>query len=88
MVRKLVAFLTLAVLTLSIGSRAEAQTANYRTYFTFSAPVTLPGQTLPAGKYIFRLADPDGSRKVINVLSDSEPGDEAAAGRRDPVHGN
>ncbi len=69
MVRKLVAFLTLAVLTLSIGSRAEAQTANYRTYFTFSAPVTLPGQTLPAGKYIFRLADPDGSRKVINVLS-------------------
>ena len=69
MVSKLVAFLTLAVLTLSIGSRAEAQTANYRTYFTFSAPVTLPGQTLPAGKYIFRLADPDGSRKVINVLS-------------------
>ena len=69
MVSKLVAFLTLAVLTLSIGSRAEAQTANYRTHFTFSAPVTLPGQTLPAGKYIFRLADPDGSRKVINVLS-------------------
>ena len=69
MVRKPVAFLTLAVLTLSIGSRAEAQTANYRTYFTFSAPVTLPGLTLPAGKYIFRLADPDGSRKVINVLS-------------------
>ena len=69
MVSKLVAFLTLAVLTLSIGGRAEAQPADYRTYFTFSAPVTLPGMTLPAGKYIFRLADPDGSRKVINVLS-------------------
>lgn len=69
MVSKLVAFLTLAVLTLSIGGRAEAQPADYRTYFTFSAPVTLPGLTLPAGKYIFRLADPDGSRKVINVLS-------------------
>jgi len=69
MVSKLVAFLTLAVLTLSIGSRAEAQPADYRTYFTFSAPVTLPGVTLPAGKYIFRLADPDSSRKVINVLS-------------------
>ena len=66
---KLVAFLTLAVLTLSIGGRAEAQPADYRTYFTFSAPVTLPGVTLPAGKYIFRLADPDSSRKVINVLS-------------------
>jgi hypothetical protein len=69
MVSKLVAFLTLAVLTLSIAGRAEAQPSDYRTYFTFSAPVTLPGITLPAGKYIFRLADPDSSRKVINVLS-------------------
>jgi hypothetical protein len=69
MVSKLVAFFTLAVLTLSIAGRAEAQPADYRTYFTFSAPVTLPGVTLPAGKYIFRLADPDSSRKVINVLS-------------------
>ncbi len=69
MVSKLVAFLTLAVLTLSIAGRAEAQPADYRTYFTFSAPVTLPGVTLPAGKYIFRLANPDSTRKVINVLS-------------------
>ena len=70
MLSKVVAFLTLAVLTLSIAGRAEAQPADYRTYFTFSAPVTLPGVTLPAGKYIFRLADPDSSRKVINVLSE------------------
>jgi hypothetical protein len=69
MVRKLVTFLTLAVLTLSIGGRAEAQPADYRTYFTFSAPVTLPGLTLPAGKYIFRLADPNSSRKIINVMT-------------------
>jgi hypothetical protein len=69
MVSKLVTFLTLVVLTLSIGTRVEAQPADYRTYFTFSGPVTLPGITLPAGKYVFRLADPDSSRKVINVLS-------------------
>jgi hypothetical protein len=69
MVSKLVAFLTLTVLTLSIAGRAEAQPSDYRTYFTFSSPVTLPGITLPAGKYIFRLADPNSSRKVINVLS-------------------
>src|SRR4030095_7011689 len=30
---------------------------------------TLPGVTLPAGTYLFRLADPNSSRKVINVLS-------------------
>src|SRR5262245_38102667 len=70
MVSKSIALLTLAVLTLSTAGRAEAQPADYRTYFTFSAPVTLPGVTLPAGKYIFRLADPDSSRKVINVLSE------------------
>jgi len=60
---------TLAVLALSTGGVAQAQTADYRTYFTFSAPVTLPGVTLPAGRYLFRLADPAGSRKVISVLS-------------------
>jgi hypothetical protein len=69
MLSKPLAFLMLAVLTLSIAGRAEAQPADYRTYFTFSAPVTLPGVTLPAGKYVFRLADADSSRKVINVLS-------------------
>ena len=70
MLSKPLAFLMLSVLTLSIAGRAGAQPADYRTYFTFSAPVTLPGVTLPAGKYIFRLADPDSSRKVINVLSE------------------
>src|SRR5262245_35058569 len=70
MLSKPLAFLMLSVLTLSIAGRADAQPADYRTYFTFSAPVTLPGVTLPAGKYIFRLADPDSSRKVINVLSE------------------
>ena len=70
MVSKLVVLLTLSVLTLSIGGRAEAQPGDYRTYFTFSAPVTLPGLTLPAGKYIFRLADSSSSRKIINVLSE------------------
>jgi LPXTG-motif cell wall-anchored protein len=58
-----------AVLTLGIGGTAQAQTEDQRTYFTFSAPVQLPGVTLPAGKYLFRLADPTTGRKVISVLS-------------------
>ena len=37
----------------------SADRRDYRTYFTFSAPVTLPGVTLPAGRYLFRLADPN-----------------------------
>ena len=54
---------------LGLGAVSHAQTDDYRTYFTFSAPVTLPGVTLPAGRYLFRLADPTTSRKVISVLS-------------------
>jgi len=68
MLSKTMALSTLAVLALGIGA-AQAQPADYRTYFTFSAPVMLPGVTLPAGRYLFRLADPNTSRKVINVLS-------------------
>ena len=66
---RITAVATLAVLAMMGTSTAQAQTSDYRTYFTFSAPVTLPGVTLPAGKYLFRLADPASGRKVISVLS-------------------
>jgi hypothetical protein len=70
MANRIIASLALAVLTLGIGSAVQAQPADYKTYFTFSGPVTLPGVTLPAGKYIFRLADPNSSRKVIAIQSE------------------
>ena len=68
MSRRLTVLSTFAMLTLAAVT-AQAQPSDYRTFFTFSGPVTLPGVTLPAGTYLFRLADPDSSRKVINVLS-------------------
>lgn len=69
MLSKLTVFSTLAMLVIGMGATPGAQPSDYRTYFTFSTPVTLPGVTLPAGRYLFRLADPDSSRKVISVLS-------------------
>jgi LPXTG-motif cell wall-anchored protein len=36
---------------------------------TFSAPVQIPGVTLNAGTYRFRLANPETSRNVLQVLS-------------------
>src|SRR5512138_1094968 len=48
---------------------ADAQPSDKRTYFTFSRPITLPGVTLPAGKYMFRLADDTTTRKVIQVMN-------------------
>ena len=64
-----------AILGLSLGvtlwaSTAQAQPADKRTFFTFSGPIALPGATLPAGRYIFRIVDTTSSRKVIQVLSD------------------
>lgn len=46
-----------------------AQPLDKRTFFTFSGPIALPGVTLPAGQYLFRLADSGSSRSVVQVLS-------------------
>lgn len=70
MANRMIASLALAVLTLGIGAAAQAQPADYKTYFTFSGPVTLPGVTLPAGKYIFRLADAQTGRKIVSIQSE------------------
>src|SRR5262245_49560359 len=63
--------LTTSVLVVLVGAASGASaftnTADKRTYFTFSQPVALPGVTLPAGTYMFRLADDTTTRKVIQV---------------------
>lgn len=65
--------LTLAA-TLGVRS-AMAQTypEDKRVYFTFSGPVAVPGATLPAGKYLFRLTTSiaNGERHVVQVMSDN-----------------
>jgi hypothetical protein len=57
-----------AMLTVVNVAGALAQTVDARTEFTFRAPVELPGTTLPPGTYVFRIADPNTSRKVMQVL--------------------
>lgn len=51
--------LSSATLVASIAIPTGASTIDKKTTFTFNHPVTLPGVTLPAGTYVFRLADPD-----------------------------
>jgi hypothetical protein len=43
--------------------------ARRTTYFTFSRSVQLPGVTLPAGTYIFEIANPGSSSNVVVVRS-------------------
>lgn len=48
---------------------SEAQPLDKRTYFTFSGPVAIPGKTLPAGKYLFRIANDNARQDVVQVLT-------------------
>jgi len=50
-------------------ARAQELRSDRATYFTFSQPVTLPGVTLPAGKYLFRLADSAVNRTIVQVFN-------------------
>src|SRR5215471_8404564 len=52
-----------------LAATAQADERDRLTYLTFSGPVQLPGVTLSAGTYTFRLADPDGDRHVVQVLN-------------------
>jgi hypothetical protein len=51
---------------------AQDNNWNQRTFFTFSAPVELPGKTLPAGTYLFRLVDSPSNRHVVQVFDQAE----------------
>jgi hypothetical protein len=59
----------LAVVAMAMATMASAQIQERRTYFTFNRPITLPGVTLPAGKYLFALVDSDTSTRVVRVSS-------------------
>jgi hypothetical protein len=48
----------------------QASEADRLTSFTFSAPVEVPGVGLPAGTYIFKLADSGSGSNVVQVFSE------------------
>ena len=64
--------IVLAVLV-GLSARVAAQNTvpSERTFMTFSNTVEMPGVTLPAGTYVFRLADTP-TRNVVQVLSGDE----------------
>jgi len=54
--------------SLLIAGVAAAQVEDKATVITFGSPVSLPGLTLPAGTYLFRLADTQASRNIVQVF--------------------
>lgn len=65
------AVFTAAFLTAATTASAQDSNVNQRTYLTFSGPVQMPGVTLPAGKYVFRLAD-TALHNVMQVFDGEE----------------
>jgi hypothetical protein len=69
--RPLVTKITGACAALLLGAAitfAQAPDTNNMTTVTFSAPVSLPGVTLPAGSYLFKLADSQVNRNIVQVF--------------------
>jgi len=54
------------------AARAQELRGDKAIFFTFSQPVMLPQVTLPAGKYLFRLADTQTTRTVVQVYNEDQ----------------
>jgi len=65
----------LSLVALTFLPSAKADEWNKKTTVTISAPVEVPGvgaQILPAGTYVFRLADSSSNRHIVQILSKDE----------------
>jgi hypothetical protein len=48
---------------------AHADESDQATTVTFNQPVQIPGQLLPAGTYVFRLANTDSAGNVVQIFN-------------------
>jgi len=56
--------------TLAPGARADQW--DRKTIVTFSDSVEIPGQVLPAGTYVFKLADSPSDRHIVQIWNADE----------------
>ncbi|HVW07021.1 MAG TPA: hypothetical protein VHC90_00455 [Bryobacteraceae bacterium] len=66
------ALVTILALPLCLAPNAKASALNEKTTFTFNQPVEVPGQVLPAGTYVFKIADIQSDRDVVQIFNKSE----------------
>jgi hypothetical protein len=55
--------------TLFFGLAAHADESDQATKITFSQPVQIPGQVLPAGTYLFKLEDSNSSQNLVQIFN-------------------
>jgi hypothetical protein len=62
--------LAVSLLGFAAASMASAaQIRDNKTVLTFSQAVEIPGHVLPAGSYVFRLADSLSDRHIVQVFN-------------------
>jgi len=53
-------------------AKAKADEWNKETKVTLSAPMEIPGRVLPAGTYVFELADSQSDRNIVQVFNEDK----------------
>ena len=61
-----------ATLLTATVAPAQGTLADRKTIVTFSGPISIPGTTLPAGSYVFKLADSPADRHIVMVFDRDE----------------
>lgn len=56
----------------ALAPTMKADDWDQKTVFTFSGPVEIPGQVLAPGTYIFKLADSQSDRNIVQVFNKDE----------------
>jgi hypothetical protein len=69
LVRLLCCAAAVAAMTAITASPARADAFDKLTYLTFSGPVQIPGATLAPGTYMFKLADSQADRHIVQVFT-------------------
>jgi hypothetical protein len=59
--------LCIALLCAAFGASVRADEWDKKTVVTFGDSVEIPGQVLPAGTYVFRLADSASDRHIVQI---------------------
>jgi hypothetical protein len=55
--------------SLFFGLAAHADESDQSTTITFSQPIQIPGQVLPAGAYLFKLEDSNSNQNIVQVFN-------------------
>ena len=61
-----------AVLFAALSTSVRGDTWNKKTIVTFPHAVEIPGQVLPAGTYVFKLADGPSNRHIVQIWNGEE----------------